>query len=39
MEKMTVAQAAIKVLQANQQPMSATDITQAACRLPGLNGC
>ncbi|MGF1500089.1 MAG: winged helix-turn-helix domain-containing protein [Elainellaceae cyanobacterium] len=29
MEKMTVAQSAIKVLQASQQPMSATDITQA----------
>jgi len=29
MEKMTVAQAAIQVLQASQQPMSATDITQA----------
>lgn len=29
MEKMTVAQAAIKVLEVSQQPMSITDITQA----------
>jgi len=39
MEKMTVAQAAIQVLQASQQPMSATDITQAIGRMPGLNDC